>query len=279
MRNFLLIILISVSTSSFSQVKIDTSEVKSIRYEWKLNEEKNDSTLNQILTEYKSGIYKEEFPSFKKEHHEFPFINIFESKTNYLNRKVKQTLKVHYYSALGGESKFYYDKYGNLDSIYQNYYKDSLKEWKYNIKKEYRRKGKLKYLINKFDEKEVYHYNFFGNLKKIELYKDSVLYEISNYKKGLLISEVYPTRKKYRKKFTYEYDKKGRIIKRDDNDYDLYLYEYNKFGLSKIEKIFKSKNMVVEYTLFIYDKNGILKRKKEFARNDKLREEFVYEYK
>lgn len=279
MRNFLLIILISVSTSSFSQVKIDTSEVKSIRYEWKLNEEKNDSTLNQILTEYKSGIYKEEFPSFKKEHHEFPFINIFESKTNYLNRKVKQTLKVHYYSALGGESKFYYDKYGNLDSIYQNYYKDSLKEWKYNIKKEYRRKGKLKYLINKFDEKEVYHYNFFGNLKKIELYKDSVLYEISNYKKGLLISEVYPTRKKYRKKFTYEYDKKGRIIKRDDNDYDLYLYEYNKFGLSKIEKIFKRKNMVVEYTLFIYDKNGILKRKKEFARNDKLREEFVYEYK
>ncbi|WP_298346697.1 hypothetical protein [uncultured Algibacter sp.] len=279
MKNFLLIILISISTSSFSQVKIDTSEIKSIRYEWKLNKEKNDSTLNQILTEYKSGIYKEEFPSFKKEHHEYPFINIFESKTNYLNRKVKQTLKVHYYSALGGESKFYYDKYGNLDSIYQNYYKDSLKEWKYNIKKEYRRKGKLKYLINKFDEKEVYHYNFFGNLKKIELYKDSVLYEISNYKKGLLISKVYPTRKKYRKKFTYEYDKKGRIIKRDDNDYDLYLYEYNKFGLSKIEKIFKSKNMVVEYTLFIYDKNGILKRKKEFARNDKLREEFVYEYK
>jgi len=279
MKNILLIILISVSTSSFSQVKIDTSEIKSIRYEWKLNTKKNDSTLNQILTEYKSGIYKEEFPDFKKEHHEYPFINIFESKTDYLNRKVKQTLKVHYYSALGGESKFYYDKYGNLDSIYQNYYKDSLKEWKYKIKKEYRRKGKLKYLINKFDEKEVYHYNFFGNLKKVELYKDSVLYEISNYKKGLLISEVYPTRKKYRKKFTYDYDKKGRIIKRDDSDYDLYLYEYNKFGLSKIEKIFKSKNMVVEYTLFIYDKNGILKRKKEFARNDKLRDEFVYEYK
>jgi hypothetical protein len=279
MKNFLLIILISISTLSFSQVKIDTSEIKSIRYEWKLNEEKKDSTLNQILTEYKSGIYKEEFPSFKKEHHEYPFINIFESKTHYLNRKVKQTLKVHYYSALGGESKFFYDRYGNLDSIYQNYYKDSLKEWKFKIKKEYRRKGKLKYLINKFDEKEVYHYNLFGNLKKIELYKDSVLYEISNYKKGLLISEVYPTRKKYRKKFTYEYDKKGRIIKRDDNDYHLYLYEYNKFGLSKIEKTFKSKNMVVEYTLFIYDKNGILKRKKEFARNDKLREEFIYEYK
>ncbi len=95
----------------------------------------------------------------------------------------------------------------------------------------------------------------------------------------MLISQVYPTREKYRKKFTYEYDEKGRIIKRNDSDYDLYIYKYNKFGISKIERIFKSKNTVIEYTLFVYDKNGILKRRKEFGRKDKLRDEFIYEYK
>ena len=279
MKNILLIIFISVSTSSFSQVKIDTSEVKSIRYEWKLDKKKNDSTLNQILTEYKSGIYKEEFTDFKKEHHEYPFINIFESKSGYLNREHKSSLKIHFWSVGNGLQRNYYDEYGNLDSIYSNYNKDTLREWKYSIKKEYRRKGKLKYLINKENGKELYYYNSFGNLKKIELYKDSILYEISNYKKGLLVSEVYPTRKKYRRKFTYEYDKKGRIIKRDDNDYDFHRYQYNEFGLSKIEKIYKKKNVVMEYKVFIYDKNGILKRKKEFGRNDKLRDEFVYEYK
>jgi hypothetical protein len=279
MKNILLIILISVFTSSFSQVKIDTSEIKSIRYEWEIDIKKNDSTLHQILTEYKSGIYKEEFVDFKKEHHEYPFINIFESKSNYLNRDQKPSLKVHYWSAMNGLHKNFYDKYGNLDSVYSRYEKDSLKEWKYKIAKEYRRKGKLKYLINQNDEKEVYTYNLFGKLKKIDVYKDSVLYEINNYRKGLLINQIYPTRKKYRKKFTYEYDKKGRIIKRDDNDYHLYLYQYNEFGLIKIEKIFKKRNIIVEYTLFIYDKNGILKRKKEFARKDKLRNEFYYVYK
>ena len=279
MKNILLIIIISVYTSSFSQIEIDTSEIKSIRYEWKIDSKQNDTTLNQILTEYKSGIYKEVFVDFKKEHHKFPFINIFESKRYYAGRDLKINKKVHYYSVLSGESKFFYDKYGHIDSIYQNYYKDSLREWKYDIKKAFKRKGKLEYLINKREQKEVYHYNLFGKLKRIELYKDSILYEISKFKNGLLTSVFYPTRKKYRRKFIYEYDKRGRIIKRDDSDYDLYLYRYNEFGLSKIEKIFKSKNKVVEYTLFSYDKNGFLISRKEFARNDKLRNEYYYEYK
>ena len=94
MKKILLIILISVSTSSFSQVKIDTSEIKSIRYEWKLNKVKSDSTLNQILTEYKSGIYKEVFPDVKKKRHKFPLMNIFESKTDFLNREIKQNLNM-----------------------------------------------------------------------------------------------------------------------------------------------------------------------------------------
>jgi hypothetical protein len=282
MRNVLLIILISVFTSSFSQVEIDTSEIKSIRYEWKIDIEKNDSTLYQILTEYKSGIYKEEFVDFKKEHHKFPFINIFESKSDYLDRDIKLNRKVHYWSAMNGLQKNYYDKYGNLDSIYFRYEKDSLKEIRTKIKKEYRRKGKLKYLINKHDEKEIYFYTLLGNLKKIELYKDSTLYEISNFKKGLLLSKIYPTRKKYRKRFTYEYDRYNRILKRDDKDYEYFLYFYNDSGLSKIEKILKKKDMILEQKLFLYDKNGILKTKKEFRKIGgklKLMNKYNYEYK
>ena len=69
------------------------------------------------------------------------------------------------------------------------------------------------------------------------------------------------------------------MTKRDDKDSEFYRYEYNEFGLSKIEKVYKKKNVVMEYTLLIYDKNGKLERKKEFSRNDKLRNEFIYEYK
>jgi len=275
----LFIILISISTWSFSQVKIDTSEIKSIRYEWKLNEEKNDSTLNQILTEYKSGIYKEEFPNFKTENHEYPFINIFESKSEYLNRDQKSGLKVHFWSAMNGFQKNYYDQNGILDSVYFSYKKDTLKQLKKRTTKEYRRNGKLGYLINENNEKEVYTYNLFGKLKRIDVYKDSVLYEINNFKKGLLIDQIYPTRKKYRKKFTYEYDKKGRLIFRDESDSELFKYEYNEFGLSKSEKILKSKNMVLEYSIFIYDKNGLLRNKKEYRRiggKERLVNEYNY---
>ena len=282
MKKFLLIFLISGFTSSFCQTKIDTSDVKSIRYEWEIDLKKNDSTLNQILTEYGSGIYKEEFKNFTDNNHKFPFINLFESDFYYSGKDFKLTKKIYYFSALNGESKYFYDRHGNIDSIYQSYFKDTLTEWKYKIKKKYRKNGKLDFLINKSDEKEVYTYNLFGHLKTIELYKDSTLYEISTYKKGLLIDVFYPTREKYRKYFTYDYDNKGRITKRDDSDYDLYLYEYNEFGLSKIDKIFKSKNRIVESTIFSYNKDGLLKSRKEYriSKNKKiLTNEYHYTYK
>src|SRR5690606_24241347 len=57
MRNILLIILISVYTSSFSQVNIDTSEIKSIRYEWNINPKTKDTTLLTSLIKYKSGFF------------------------------------------------------------------------------------------------------------------------------------------------------------------------------------------------------------------------------
>ncbi|MDO1512196.1 hypothetical protein Q2T41_05955 [Maribacter confluentis] len=279
MRNILLIILISVSTSCFSQIIIDTSEIKSIRYEWKLDKKTNDSTLNQILTEYKNGIYKEEFPSFRKEHHEYPFINIFESKSPHLNRDLKLSLKIHYFSAMDGEQKYFYDKFGVIDSVYFNYQKDSLKEWSIKIEKTFRKKGKIKWVINENGEKEVFNYNLFGKLQRIDVYKDSLLHEINTYKNGLLIKQSYPNRKKYRKEFIYEYNKNGRLLKQDDDDYHFYKYEYNKFGIAKIEKVYKKKNIVMEYTIFSYNKNGLLKSKIDFWRNGKLRNEYVYLYK
>ncbi|WP_053978621.1 hypothetical protein [Mangrovimonas xylaniphaga] len=277
MKNILLIILISVSTSSFSQVKIDTSEIKSIRYEWKLNKTKNDSTLNQILTEYKSGIYKEAFPDFKKEHHKFPFINIFESKTDFLNREIKQNLKVHYYSVLRGESKFFYDKKGDLDSIYQNYYRDSLTEWKYKIKKDYGKNGKLKLLINKFGEKVEYFYNLSGNLKRIEKSNDSVTFLKEYYKSGRIIKLIY----RNGNEFTYKYDKSGRILERNEFT-DIFYYNYSNGLLTSIDKYLSKYNKLYERTTFQYNESRILINKKDYKMyrdKPKLVNEYFYTYK
>ena len=139
-------------------------------------------------------------------------------------------------------------------------------------------RDRLKFITD-LEGKNYYKYNLFGKLKRIEHYRDSVLYRIDDFKNGLLVSETFPTRKKYRRKFTYKYDKKKRLIKNDDHDYHFKRYEYNEFGIKKIEKVYKKKNDVLEYTVFYYSKNGILERKKEFYRNHKLRNEFVYEYK
>jgi hypothetical protein len=277
MRNILLIIIISVYTSSFSQVRIDTSEIKSVRYEWKIDSKRKDTILNQILTEYKSGIYKEVFPDFKKEHHRYPFINIFESKTKYLNKKIKANLKVHYWSVSKGLQKNFYDEFGNLDSIYTNYYKDSLIEKKYKIKKVYKRKGKLKYLINKFGEKEEHFYSLFGNLKRIEKSNDSVTFLTQYFKNGKVVEVAYRSGIK----FNYEYDKNGQVIKRNDHT-GTYYYRYNNSELKSIEKYLTKKNILIERTLFAYNPNGILIGKKDYKKiggKERLINDYKYAYK
>ncbi|WP_452227655.1 hypothetical protein [Lacinutrix sp. MEBiC02404] len=274
MRNFLLIILISVSTSSFSQVRIDSSEVKSIRYEWNINPKTNDTTLWTQLTEYKSGFFYEKL-EFLNDSSKFG--HFFISTGKFSDVKQKWNYKNYEVGMGNGIIKTYYDNYQNPDSIVLLKYEPDFKRITTTIQKEYRRKGKLNFITD-LDGKNYYKYNLFGKLNRIEHYRDSVLYRISDFKNGLLISETFPTRKKYRKKFTYEYDKKGHLIKRDDSDHEFYRYEYNEFGISKIEKVYKKKNVVIEYTQFIYDKNGKLKSKKEFARMEKLRNEFIYEY-
>ncbi|PKG50141.1 hypothetical protein [Olleya sp. 1-3] len=275
MKNILLIILILVSTSSFSQVKIDTSEIKSIRFEWNIDTKTKDTTLHTKLTEYKSGFYIEKI-EFMNDSTEFGHFFIYKSDNNDI--LTKTSIENHVTGMGNGIITTYFDKYRNPDSIVTLTRKPEFKKIFVPIEKRYKKKGKLDY-ISDLDGKNFYKYNLFGKLKRIEHFRDTTLYKISEYRKNHLISETFPTRKKYRKKFTYEYDKKGRIIKRDDNDQDFYRYQYNEFGLSKIEKIYKKRNMVTEYTLYIYDKNGILKRKKEFIRNDKLRNEYIYEYK
>ncbi|MCB4800328.1 RHS repeat domain-containing protein, partial [Neotamlana laminarinivorans] len=277
MKNILLIIIISVYTSSFSQVKIDTSEIKSVRYEWKIDTKRKDTTLNQILTEYKSGIYKEVFPNFKREHHRYPFINIFESKTEYLNKKIKPNLKVHYWSVSRGLQKNFYDEFGNLDSIYSNYYKDSLIEKKYKINKVYKRKGKLKYLINKFGEKEEHFYSLLGKLKRIEKSNDSVTFLTEYFKNGRIVKVDY----RNGIKFNYEYDKKGRLTKLNDRT-GTYYYRYNDSKLDSIDKFLSKSNKLYERILFGYNENGILIEKKEYKKigdKERLINEYKYIYK
>ena len=252
MKKILLIIIISVYTSSFSQVKIDTSEIKSVRYEWKIDTKKKDTILNQILTEYKSGIYKEVFPNFKKENHKYPFVNIFESETEYLNKKIKPNLKVHYWSVSNGLQKNFYDEFGNLDSIYSSYYEDSLVEKKYKIKKVYKKKGKLKYLINKFGEKEEHFYDLFGKLKRIEKSNDSVTFLTEYFKNGKIVEVTY----RNGIKFNYEYDKNGRVVKFNDRTGRFY-YKYNDSELNSIEKFLPKKNLLVERIIFTYKANGL----------------------
>jgi len=148
MKNILLIILITFSTSVFSQVKMDTSEIISKRYEWKLNNKKNDSTLNQILTEYKSGIYREDFSDFENPKSKFGHYFIYDK--NNANGKLKAETK-HIEFAFGNTfQRNYYDKNGNLDSIKQKLWKnDSLKEMSFNVHKKYNDKSKLKTLIER----------------------------------------------------------------------------------------------------------------------------------
>lgn len=276
MKNFLFIILISVSTSSFSQVEIDTSEIKSIRYEWNIDPKTKDTTLFTTITEYKSGFFYDKL-EFSNDSSKFG--HFYLSKGDYYSEVKQNGNTKNYISGMGdGILKTYYDKYQNPDSIVLTIYKPEFKKISTLIEKHYKSKGKLDFITD-LNGKNFYKYNLFGKLKRIEQFRDSVLHKISDYKNGLLISETFPTREKYRKKFTYDYNKEGRMILKDADDYYFLKYYYNNFGIEKIEKIYKKNNSVVEYTLFEYDKEGKLIWKKEFYGKDILREEFFYEYK
>ncbi len=184
MKNFLLIIIISIYTSSFSQVKIDTSEVKSMRYEWNINPKTKDTTLWSKLTEYKSGFFYEKL-EFLNDSSKFG--HFFISKGFFLDVRRNWNSK-NYETGIGnGILKTHYDNYQNPDSIVLLKYEPEFKRITTIIKKKYKRKGKLDFITD-LDGKNYYKYSLIGKLIQVEHYRDSVLYRIDDYKNGLLIS-------------------------------------------------------------------------------------------
>ena len=265
-----------ISNSILAFQKIDTTAIKNVRYEWKILKDESDSTLTGILTEYKSGIYKLELLNRNKPKSGDYFV---------YPREYKSESEIVKFSPLEMKvgnvfERNYFDRFGNLDSIYRRYLKNSkMKSGTLRAQKKYKRNNKLEYLIDVNGNKNVYSYNFFGNLRQIKQYKDSILYKISDYKNDLLIKESFPTRKKYRKQFFYEYDKKNRLVKRDDDDYYFYRYYYSEYGISKIEKIYKKRNFIKEITTFIYSTNGELKEKNILMRTKVSQGNTKYVYK
>lgn len=259
----------------FSQHEIDTSEVKTIRYEWNINQETKDTTLSTKLTEYKSGFFYEKI-EYLKDSSKFGHFFIYKGKK--METQTRSDIENHVLGMGNGIIKIYYDKHKNPDSIVTSIYDPEFKKIFVSIKKRYKRKAKLDYITD-LDGKNVYKYNLFGKLKRIEQFRDTVLYKMSDFKNGLLIRETFPTRKQTRKKFIYEYDKKGRMILKDADDYYLFKYSYSDFGIVKSEKIYKKRNLIDSYSLYEYDVKGKLIRKKDFGRKDRLRQEYFYEYK
>jgi hypothetical protein len=281
MKNYLLIILISIYSSSFSQVQIDTSDIKSIRFEWKINNKKQDTTLRTILTEYRSGFFKLKWKISDNINDSTYYSSTFISKGIIKNEIQNDEIenrdsKIFVVKTSNGILKTYYDNYQNPDSIVIWNYKPVFKKSKFIVQKEYKRKGKLKYISEDLNGKKNYKYNLFGKLKTVEHYNtDSTLYKISHYKKNLLISDTKP---KYQSDITYDYNKDNKLIKKSGS-YAVTQYEYNDFGLKKIEKISRKNNVVMNYTLYFYNEKGFLELKKEFGKNDILINEFIYKYK
>ena len=281
MKNFLLIIIISVYSSSFSQVQIDTSNIKSIRYEWKVTNKKQDTTLWTILTEYQSGFFKLKWNLTNSINDSTDYSTTFISKGIIRNELQNDEIENKYSRIFlvkthNGILKTYYDNDQNPDSIVILKYQPVLKKTKFIVDKEYKKKSKLKYISEDLNGQKNYNYNLFGKLKTVEHYNtDSTLYKTSFYKKNLLITETKP---KYQSEITYDYDKDNRLIKKSGN-YAVTHYEYNDFGLKKAEKISQKNNVVMNYTLYSYNENGTLDRKKEFGKNNVLVNEFIYEYK
>jgi|TARA_R110002012_G_scaffold276421_1_gene463342 hypothetical protein len=276
MKNILLIILIFISNSSFSQVEIDTSEIKSIRYEWLINKKPNDSTLNEILTEYKSGIFKEEFSNFGSEKSKFGHYFIYDKNNS--DGKLKAEVNNIEFGVGNVFQRNYYDKQGNLDSIRQKLWKnDSLKELSFVTRKTYDDESRL---LTLSERSKTYHYSYNNSnqITLIDYYNDSIHKEVKKYKNGQLISRKFPQRKKYRKEFTYQYDNKNRMIRKDNDDYIYYIFNYNDFGIESIEKIYKKKNERVGIETFEYNKKGQLLIRKEFMKGH-LINEFHYTYK
>ncbi|MEM6686514.1 MAG: hypothetical protein AAF617_12095 [Bacteroidota bacterium] len=226
MKNFSFLLFLFITNLAVSQRKIDTTQVDYVRYEWEIDAETTTTTLNSKFTKYKSGFYLEEF-KFVKDSSKYGHFILFKAKEEDLLQRV---FYKDYATGLGDALvTTYYDIHENPDSIVYTIEKEKTKKIVIPIEKKYKTTGKLAFIT---DEEGSNHHTYyaFGNLTQIQHFRDSVLYRIDTYDKNRLTTQVFPTRKKHRKKFIYAYDEKGRIIKRADDDYYFFRYQYNAFG-------------------------------------------------
>jgi len=260
-KKLLLFIIPLISNSILAFQKIDTTQIKKIRYEWKVSNKTNDSILTSILTEYESGIFKLKHQNKNKLNSGGYFIY----GSDYIDKGegeilISSTLVMKIGNIV---DRNYYDHLGNLDSLCRTYIEDSIKKsFTIRANKKYKRNNKLEYLIDVNGNRNIYDYSFFfGKLRQVRKFNDSILIKISEFENSLLTKETFPTRKKYNKQFVYQYDDKKRLVKRNDDHYHFYRYYYSKYGISKIEKVFKKLNFVKKIITFEYHGDGNLKEK------------------
>ncbi|QCY70745.1 hypothetical protein FHG64_15845 [Antarcticibacterium flavum] len=188
-----------ISFNSYSQKYIDTSSVNNVREEWRINENSSDSTLTEILTEYQSGIIKQEFPT-PEEESKYGFYSFYEKDS--LGNKI-----FHIQALNSVYSTYFYSKEDQLDSIisyvdekkirkvFNNTNSDTLPNTQSGLKGEtfiYDKKNRLVFETNTFEDIE-YQYG-----------EKEITKEIKYYKGHKIIKEQ--TR--------YIYDLKGRLMEK-----------------------------------------------------------------
>lgn len=306
MKHLLITIILVNCYLLHSQQHVDTTEVKRIRYEWKISTVTKDSTLNTTLTEYKSGFFKEE-TNFINDYYannlvsrydkkrskndslnEFGFYEVY--KENVSNPLSELDSKQIYVKALSNNlMRLYYDKYNNIDSLVNTINRPVSEKVIIVRTNVYKRKDKLKYIItNSSGDSITFKYNFFGRLKVIEFYKDEKLHKTLHFKRKRLVSEKIFNSKRFKDVLRYEYNKKGQIIKEDINDYDFFRYKYQGELLVRKEQVQKRDNVIKNYTVYVYGNDNLIKSKKiyetpdsvdvSFGKKDELIEEYFYTY-
>jgi len=281
----------------FSQRRIDTTEIASIRYEYEISTIIKDTTLSSRLIVYKSGFYKKvrdfmnnfKSPvSNKTFKGEFGFFEIYTEKSEmpYSDLSTKKT----YIMGVGDNlTKVYYDQKENVDSIVTISNIPESKKDKITFRNKYNKKDKPKFIVTIPTKDSInFKYNFFGKLKTQEEFENAKLKKIRYYKKNRLVGQKSFGKYNYKNKVNYIYNDRGLLIKEDVDDIFFYKYYYENDLLFRKEKLYKRSNEVINYTLFTYHTNGILKTKKKFVipddlgfgkKPDKLDRNFFYVYK
>ncbi|MBC8757295.1 hypothetical protein H2O64_21675 [Kordia sp. YSTF-M3] len=208
---------------------------------------------------------------------EFGFYKVY--KEDFNNPLLELSMEKLYVNALlNNLERLYYDKHGNFDSLVNTINRPVFEKVKIVSNNVYKRKNKLKYITTNHSRDSVaFKYNFFGQLKAIEFYKDSKAHKVLRYKKNLLVSEQIFESKRFKKTLRNKYNKNRQLIRKDIDDNYFHRYLYENDLLIKKEKVRKRDNIITAYTLFTYGTNGLIISKKEYQ-DEELKEEYIYKY-